>query len=197
MLPLVAGLTLFLGTHAFTMDRGDRARLIERLGDGRYKLAYSLLSLAGILLISYGFGLYRREGWIPVWSPPVWTRHLSLLLTWAAFVALAAAYLPGRIKGALKHPMLAAVKIWALSHLLANGDLGSILMFGSFLAWAVAARISIKRRPDEVRQHGGPVAAPAGWRNDALALGVGTAVWFVFARWLHPSWIGVAVWPGT
>lgn len=197
MLPLVAGLTLFLGTHAFTMDRGDRARLIDRMGEGRYKLAYTTLSVVGILLISYGFGLYRRDGWIEVWSPPVWTRHLSLLLTWAAFVALAAAYLPGRIKGALKHPMLAAVKIWALSHLLANGDLGSILLFGSFLAWAVAARISLKRRPDEVRAHGGPAAAPAGFRNDALALGIGTAAWFVFARWLHPSWIGFAVWPGT
>ena len=111
---------------------------------------------------------------------------------------MVAAYLPGRIKATLKHPMLAGVKIWALAHLLANGDLGSILLFGSILAWAVLARISLKRRPFEVvRDHGGPVAGPAGWRNDALAVAIGTALWFVFARWLHPMLIGVSVWPGT
>lgn len=197
MLALVAGLVLFLGVHAFTMRRGARAALVQRFGDGPYKIGYSLLSLAGFLLIIYGFGLYRRTGWIDIWYPPVWTRHLSLILVWAAFVSLVAAYIPGRIKAALKHPMLAGVKLWATAHLLANGDLGSILMFGSILAWAVAARISLKRRPDEVRDHGGPIAAPAGWRNDVIAVVVGTALWFVFARYLHPWWIGVAVWPGT
>lgn len=197
MIPLVSGLGLFLGTHAFTMSRGPRRAMIERLGEGPYKIAYSLLSLLGIVLIAYGFGLYRREGWIEVWSPPVWTRHLALVLVWAAFVCVTAAYVPGRIKRALKHPMLAGVKIWALSHLLSNGDLGSILLFGSILAWAVAARISAKRRRDEVRDHAGPAVEPSGWRNDALAVAVGTTLWFVFARWLHPLWIGVAVWPGT
>ena len=197
MFALVAGLALFLGVHAFTMRRGSRAALVQRLGEGPYKAGYSLISLAGLLLIIYGFGLYRRTGWIDVWYPPVWTRHLALILVWAAFVSLVAAYVPGRIKAALKHPMLVGVKLWATSHLLANGDLGSILMFGSILAWAVAARISLKRRPDEVRDHGGPVAAPAGWRNDAIAVAVGTVAWFVFARYLHPWWIGVAVWPGT
>lgn len=197
MLVLVLGLALFIGAHAFTMARGPRAALVGRLGEGRYKGLYSLVSFAGILLIAYGFGLYRREGWIELWSPPVWTRHLALVLVWAAFVCLAAAYLPGRIKQALKHPMIAGVKIWALAHLLANGDLGSLLLFGSFLLWGVLARISMKRRGDEVRQHAGPVAAPAGWRNDAIAVAVGTALWFVFARWLHPWWIGVSVWPGA
>lgn len=197
MLTLIAGLVLFLGVHVFTMRRDSRAVLIDRIGAGPYKVAYSVLSLLGIVLISIGFGTYRREGWINVWYPPVWTGHLALLLVWAAFVALAAAYLPGRIKSALKHPMLVAVKIWALSHLLANGDLGSILLFGSILAWAVLARISLKRRPVEVvRDHGGPVAEPAGWRNDLLAIGIGTIAWFVFARWLHPLLIGVSVWPG-
>lgn len=194
---LVLGLVLFLGIHAFTMARGRRAALIARVGEGPYKILYSVLSLAGIVLIAQGFGLYRREAWIPLWDPPVWTRHLALLLVWAAFVAFAAAYLPGRIRAALKHPMIAGVKIWALAHLLANGDLGSLLLFGSFLAWGVMARISMKRRGDEVRQHGGPVAAPAGYRNDALALVIGTAAWFVFARYLHPILIGVPVWPGA
>lgn len=197
MLLLVAGLVLFLGAHAFTMSRAPRAALIARVGEGPYKIGYSLVSLLGIVLIAYGFGAYRRDGWIEVWSPPVWTRHLSLILVWAAFVCVTAAYLPGRLKGALKHPMLAGVKIWALSHLLANGDLGSILLFGSILAWAVMARISVKRRRDEVRDHAGPVVAPAGSRNDILAVTIGTVLWFAFARWLHPWWIGVAVWPGA
>ena len=191
---LILGLALFLGTHAFTMARGSRAAAAARLGEGPYKGLYSLLSLAGILLISVGYGQYRADGYVPVWEPPVWTRHLALLLVWFAFVAFAAAYLPGRIKTRLKHPMLAGVKIWALAHLLANGDLGSILLFGSFLAWAVAARISAKRR-DEVVPHGGPAAHAAGWRNDVLALVIGTVAYLAFAFWLHPWLIGVAVVP--
>ncbi|ACA17045.1 NnrUfamily protein [Methylobacterium sp. 4-46] len=192
---LLLGLALFLGTHAFTMLRGPRAALIARVGEGPYKLGYSVLALVGLIVLGIGYGRYRSEGYIDIWSPPVWTRHLALLLVLVAFVAFAAAYLPGRIKGALKHPMLAGVKIWAAAHLLANGDLGSILLFGSILAWAVAARISVKRR-DEVKAHAGPAAAPAGWRNDALAVGIGVVAWFVFARVLHPWLIGVAVWPG-
>jgi uncharacterized membrane protein len=191
---LILGLVLFLGTHAFTMARGPRARLRERLGEGAYKGAYSLLSLVGIVLVSIGYGQYRADGYIPVWDPPVWTRHLSLLLVWVAFVAFVAAYLPGRIKSRLKHPMLAGVKIWALAHLISNGDLGSILLFGSFLAWAVAARISIKRR-DEVVYHGGPAAALMGWRNDIAAIAIGTLAYIAFAFWLHPWLIGVAVVP--
>ncbi|MBY0296337.1 MAG: NnrU family protein [Methylobacterium sp.] len=192
---LLVGLVLFLGTHAFTMLRGPRARLIARVGEGPYKIGYTLLSLAGLVVLGLGYGQYRANAYLEVWSPPVWTRHLALLLVLLAFVAFAAAYLPGRIKSRLKHPMLAGVKLWATAHLLANGDLGSILVFGGFLAWAVAARISIKRR-DEVKAHAGPAAAPAGWRNDALAVGIGVVAWFVFARVLHPWLIGVAVWPG-
>ena len=93
--------------------------------------------------------------------------------------------------------MLVGVKLWATAHLLANGDLGSILLFGSILAWAVYARISIKRRPDEVLSHAGPAVAPAGWRNDIAAVAIGVVAWFAFARYLHALWIGVSVWPGT
>ena len=138
---LILGLVLFLGTHAFTMAREPRAALVARLGEGPYKGLYSLLSVAGVVLIAIGFGRYRAAGYIPVWEPPVWTRHLALLLVWPAFVMFVAPYFPGRIKSTLKHPMLAGVKLWALAHLLANGDLGSILLFGSILAWAVMARI--------------------------------------------------------
>jgi uncharacterized membrane protein len=190
---LVLGLVLFLGTHSFSMARGPRAAIIGRIGEGPFKGLYSLLSLAGIVLVSIGYGQYRASGYIPVWDPPVWTRHLALLLVLIAFICFVAAYLPGRIKARLKHPMLAGVKIWALAHLLANGDLGSILLFGSFLVWAVLARISVKRR-DVAAQHGG-TAAPAGWRNDILAVAIGTVVYLAFVFWLHPWLIGVPVLP--
>lgn len=193
---LILGLALFLGAHAFTMARGPRGALVARLGLGPYKGLYSLVALAGLALVAIGYGGYRAAGPDPLWSPPEWTHHLALLLVWLAFVTVAAAYLPGRIKRALKHPMLVGVKLWASAHLLANGDLGSILLFGSMLVWAVAARISLKRRPvDLAAQHGGE-AAPAGLRNDALAIGVGTLAYLAFAIWLHPWWIGVPVWPG-
>ncbi|MCD6072460.1 MAG: NnrU family protein [Microvirga sp.] len=190
---LVLGLVLFIGIHSFSMARGPRATLIGTIGEGAYKGLYSLLSLAGIVLISVGYGQYRANGYIPVWDPPVWTQHLALLLVLIAFICFVAAYLPGRIKSRLKHPMLAGVKIWAFAHLLANGDLGSILLFGAFLAWAVAARISLKRR-DVAAQHGG-TAAPAGWRNDMLAVAIGTVVYLAFVFWLHPWLIGVSVLP--
>lgn len=197
---LILGLVLFLGTHGFSMARGKRAELIGRYGEKRYKLAYTLLSLAGLVLIGIGFHEYRASGYIPVWNPPVWTRHLSVLLTVFAFIALASTYLPGHIRARAKHPMLLAVKIWATAHLLANGDLGSILLFGGFLAWAVMARISAKRRAltagQVAAQHGGEAARPAGWRNDAIAVAVGVAVWFVFGRYLHYPLIGVYAWPG-
>jgi len=191
---LILGLLLFVGIHAFTMARGQRAGLIARIGEGPYKGLYSLLSLAGIVLIAIGFGQYRGAGYIPVWNPPVWTRHLALLLMWPPFICFAAAYLPGRIKARLKHPMLAGVKLWALAHLLANGDLGSILLFGSILVWAVLARISLKRR-DEAKAHGAPFSPSSGLRNDTLAVVIGTVAYGVFLVWLHPLLIGVAVLP--
>ncbi|WP_210483198.1 NnrU family protein [Microvirga antarctica] len=192
MTVLILGLLVFLGVHAFTMARGARAGLVAKVGEGPYKGLYSLASLLGIILISVGFGRYRAAGYIPVWDPPTWTRHLALLLVWVSSVCFAAAYLPGRIKARLKHPMLTAVKIWALAHLLANGDLGSILLFGSFLVWAVLARISAKRR-DEGVPHGAPLAAPHGIRNDLLAIAIGSIVYGLFVVWLHPLLIGVPV----
>lgn len=192
---LILGLVLFLGTHAFSMARGPRAALVERLGANGFRIGYSVLSVAGLVLAMVGFGAYRSSGYIQVWDPPVFTRHLALLLMLLAFIVLASMYLPSHIRAWAKHPMLLGVKIWATAHLLANGDLGSILLFGGFLAWAVAARISAKRRPmtpvQAERQ-----TAPAGWRNDVIAVVAGTVVWFVFARFLHYPLIGVYAWPG-
>jgi uncharacterized membrane protein len=194
MILLILGLIIFIAGHAFTMVRGLRAQAIARIGEGPYKGLYSLVSVLGLVLIVWGYGSYRAGGYIPVWEPPVWTRHLALPLVWVAFVILPAAYLPGRIRRAVKHPMLASVKIWALAHLLANGDLGSIVLFATILAWAVAARISAKHR-DEALPHGAPLAEPAGWRNDILAIAIGTVVYVVFLYWLHPLLIGVQALP--
>ena len=147
---LILGLVLFLGIHTLTTMRDARATVIGRLGEGPYKGLYSLVSAVGLVLIVWGFSSYRSGGYIQVWNPPIAIFHpIALVLLWFAFVALAATYAPpGKIKAMLRHPMLVAVKAWALSHLLVNGDLGSMLLFGGLLAWAVYDRIALKRRGD-------------------------------------------------
>lgn len=186
---LIAGLALFLGTHLVTTQRALRARLIGRMGEGGYKAVYAVASFAGIALIAYGYGRYRATGWVDVWYPPVALKHLALVLMWPAIVLIAASYLRGRIYTTLKHPMLAGVKLWALAHLLANGDLGSIILFGSVLAWAVFDRISLKSRDDP----GAPKIPVGGARNDALAVGAGTIAYLALAFVFHPVAIGVPV----
>lgn len=183
---LILGLALFLGVHCFTTLRGTRAAVIGRLGEGGYKGIYSLVSAAGLILIFIGFGSYRSSGYIQIWSPPFSFFHpIALVLLWFAFVALTATYAPpSRIKYLLRHPMLVAVKAWALSHLLVNGDLGSMLLFGSLLAWAIYDRIAVKRRGDS----GAP---PVGWSiNDLLVVALGSVA-YVAMFWLHDSLIGV------
>ena len=186
---LIFGLVVFLGTHVFTTRREARAGLIARIGEGPYKGLYSLLSLIGIVLIAYGFARYRAAGMIDVWSPPIWTKHLAAALIWPAIICVVAAYIPGRIKTTLKHPMLVGIKLWALAHLIANGDLGSIVLFGSFLAWAVFDRITLKRRADA----GGLSIPNGGMRNDLIAVVVGTLVYVALGLWFHPWAIGVPV----
>jgi len=141
---LIAGLVLVLGVHMVTTARGTRAALVARLGEGAYKGLYSIVSAVGLVLIVWGFGRYRSSGYIPVWDPPSGLLPITLILMWFSFVALVAAYAPaGKIKGLLRHPMLVGVKAWALAHLLANGDLGSIILFGALLAWALGLVQSI------------------------------------------------------
>lgn len=189
MLLLILGLAVFVTAHTFTTFRAERAAVIGRVGEIPYKIAFSLVSLAGIVLIVHGFGAYRASGYIPLWDPPVALRHVALLLMLPSLILLAAAYAPsGLIKGAAKHPMLAGVKIWAFAHLLANGDLGSVVLFGTFLAWAVYDRIAIKRRADAV------VPEPSGWtRGDGIAVAVGIAAWALFVGGLHRLLFGVGV----
>jgi uncharacterized membrane protein len=191
MTMLIAGLVLFLGTHFLTTQRSLRASLRERWGENRYKLAYTALSLAGFALIIVGYGDYRADGYVAVWTPPRGLTHVALLLMMPVFVLLAAAYLPGWIKRTVRHPMLAAVKFWALAHLLTNGDLGSMLLFGSFLAWAVFARISLKQR--EAIEGAPDFAAMRFGRGDSVAVVGGLGAYLVFALALHPILIGVAV----
>jgi len=187
---MILGLVGFLGGHALVTMRPQRAALIARLGgEGAYKGLFSLLALIGIVLIAYGFSLYRAGGWIDVWIPPRWTRHVAHTLVWPAVICVVAAYVPCQIRRVLKHPMLVGVKLWALAHLIANGDLGSIILFGSFLAWAVYDRISLKHRGDAAP----PKPPPSGYRNDFIAVAAGTLVYFVLGFWFHPWAIGVPV----
>ncbi len=188
MLILLIGIVVFLGAHTLTTLRATRGQMIERLGLGPYRGLHSLVALIGLALIVWGFARYRADGLIPVWTPPLWTRHLTIGLMWFAFVSLACINpAPGRIRGWLRHPLLVAIKIWALAHLLANGDAGGMLLFGSFLAWAVYDRIALKRRGDL-----GAAPSTSFTRADARALIVGTIA-YVAMIFLHPYLIGVAV----
>ena len=183
---LAAGLAVFLGMHSIAIFApGLRARAQGSLGEGAWKAVYGLISLVGFVLIIHGFGLARQTPVI-LYVPPHWMRHVTFLFMLPVFPLLLAAYLPGRIKTAAQHPMLAAVKFWAFGHLLSNGMLADVLLFGAFLAWAVADRISLKRRPQRA------IPAPAGRFNDLLAVVLGLALYALFIGWAHLRLFGVS-----
>ena len=186
---MILGLALFLGVHTLTTQRSLRARLIASTGEGSYKIGYALVSAAGLALIIWGFAKYRATGWIDIWTPPVALKHVAVALMLPAVIMVVASYIRGRIYTTLKHPMLTGVKLWAAAHLLANGDLGSIILFGSFLAWAVVDRISLKRRTDP----GGPPIPVGGRGNDLIAVAVGLIAYLALAFAFHPVVIGVPV----
>src|SRR4051794_16850899 len=189
LLILIAGLVLFIGAHALTTQRDLRARVIASTGEGGYKIGYSLVSAVGLALIVWGFARYRATGWIDVWYPPVAMRHIAAALMLPAVILVVASYIRGRIYTTLKHPMLAGVKLWAAAHLLANGDLGSIILFGSFLGWAVFDRISLKHRADA----GAPPIPVGGPTNDLIAVAVGIVAYLALGFAFHPIVIGVPV----
>jgi uncharacterized membrane protein len=189
LLVMILGLVLFLGVHTLTTQREVRARVIATAGEGGYKIGYSLASVAGLALIIWGFAHYRATGWIDVWTPPVAFKHIAAALMLPAVILVVASYIRGRIYARLKHPMLAGVKLWAAAHLLANGDLGSIILFGAFLGWAVFDRISLKRRPDA----GAPPIPVGGAANDLIAIAVGVVAYLALAFAFHPVVIGVPV----
>jgi uncharacterized membrane protein len=190
MLVLVVGLVIFLGVHSVSIVAARwRTATVARLGERPWKGLYSLASGVGLALVIVGYGMARRDP-VVLYTPPAALRHLALVVMLPVFPLLFAAYLPGRIRAAAKHPFLLAVKLWAFAHLLANGMLADVLLFGAFLAWAVADRISVKRRSaDEAHE---VTAAPPGAANDAIALIGGLAVYAVFIVWAHRWIIGVS-----
>lgn len=193
MMPLVLGLALFIGVHLITTQVEFRNGLVARMGAGAFKGAYSLVSLAGFALIVFGYHkLQLMPGKNPVlWTPPHWGRHVTMLLMLPVFPLLVATYLPGRISAAVRHPMVTAVKFWALAHLMVRGDAGSLLLFGGLLAWAVFDRISLKRREADglVQPRSGPL------RNDVIAVALGLALYLAFLTWGHAALIGVPLMP--
>jgi uncharacterized membrane protein len=194
MAVLMWGLVLFLGIHSVAIV-APRARdvWVQRLGEMPWKGLYSLVSLAGFALIVWGYGLAREQP-VLLYSLPSGFRHLAALLMLPVFVLLFATYLPGRIQAAAKHPMLLAVKLWALAHLLGQsatgGTLADVALFGGFLVWAVLDRISVKRRAATGLLRTLPLGPPRAL-NDAMALVGGLVVYAVFAFWLHAVLFGV------
>lgn len=188
---LIVGLVLFLGVHSVSIVSPlGRQRLVQRTGEAGYKGLYTLVSFLGLGLIVWGYGL-AREAPVLLYTLPTGFRHLAALLMLPVFVLLLAAYLPGRIQRAAKHPMLLSVKLWALAHLLANGTLADVLLFGGFLVWAVADRISVKRRAAAGLMRNAP-ALPGSAANDAIALVGGLALYAVIVLWLHGWLFGVS-----
>lgn len=187
---LILGLAVFLATHVFVSFREARASVIERVGLPLYRSLFAIVSLVGLALIIWGYAQYRAHDLVQLWSPPAFMRHITIGLVFFAAIFVVAAFFPSHIKTRLKHPMLAGVKTWALAHLLSNGDVGSVLLFGTFLAWGVYARIAAKRRGD-VGAAAEP--APVGWTNDIIVVALGTAIFLTLGFWFHPYVIGVPV----
>lgn len=190
MLPLILGIVVFLGVHLVPTSPELKAGLVERFGMTVYKIAFAALSLLGLVLIVLG---YHKLQMMPdknviLWEPPVFAKHIAIALMLPAMIFLMAYLVPSRIGRALKHPMLISIKTWALAHLVANGDLASLILFGSFLAYAVYDRITLKRRP-AAQPATGVATSPV---NDVIVVGGGIALFAAILLWAHQFLIGVA-----
>lgn len=185
---LILGLLIFLGVHSVRAFADDwRSRQITRLGERRWKGLYALASLIGFVLLCWGFGLARQQP-VLLYVPPLALRHLNALFTLLAFVLVAAAYVPrNHLKAKFGHPMLLGVKLWAFGHLLATGMLHDVVLFGTFLLWAVVLFIVSRRRD----RRAGTVYPAGTFRGDITVIVIGVVAWIVFAFWLHLSLIGV------
>ncbi len=190
MILLLAGLLLFFSLHVVPMLPGVRARLTGALGVVAYRGLFSLVAASGLVLIVWGYANARDAGPAILYDPPLWLRHVTLLLMLPVFPLLVASYVPCRLRRIIKHPMLVAIKTWAFAHLLANGDAASVLLFGGFLLFAVTDRISVKRRTAS-----GLVTPPAGGSagGDIVAVGIGLLLYAAFVWKLHVWIIGVPV----
>lgn len=187
MTQLLAGLVIFLGVHSISIvNEPWRDQMAERLGKWTWKGIYSLIALAGLILIIRGYGEARTDG-LQLYYTPVWLQHISLILLLPVFPLLVGAYVPGRIKAAVEHPMLLAAKLWAAAHLLANGSAADLVLFGSILLWVFADLLSVsKRQPRQI-----PGAPPSRF-NDWIAVVVGLALYLAFLFWLHEALFGVS-----
>ena len=189
MAALVLGLVLFLGMHSTRVfAEGWRTNMVERLGEKEWKVLYSLLSIGGFALIIWGYGVARQNP-VVLWNPPpVGLRHAVSLLTLVAFVLVVAAYVPGNhIKAKLRHPMILGVKVWAFSHLIVNNTLADLVLFGSFLLWAVLDFRSARRRERTL-----VTVLDGTTSRTVITVVIGVLAWAAFAFWLHRVWIGVS-----
>ncbi|SCB10312.1 NnrU family protein [Rhizobium hainanense] len=186
---LILGIVLFLGLHLIrVVAPGLRTSLIASLGEGGWKIAYSIASIIALIVLIYGFGQARDM--TPIWSPPFWMSHITILLMLFAMICLIASLLPaGHIAVKTKHPMVLSVKIWALAHLLSNGDGAAILLFAAFLAWGVILRISLKRRERAGEMTLRPFVSA---KYDLYAVVIGVIVWALIIWKLHAWIIGVS-----
>ena len=191
MIELIAGLVIFFAVHSVSIvNEPWRDRMVAQLGERTWQAVYSLLAIAGFVLMVRGYGIARLDP-VVLYSPPLWLRHVAMLMLVPVFPLLLATYLPGRIQAATRHPMLIATKLWAFAHLLANGMLADVLLFGCFLVWAVADRISMKRRIQR------PVPGiPPSKLNDIVAVLLGLVLYVLFVFWLHGWLIGVSLTAG-
>lgn len=189
MLYLLAGLVIFLGAHSVRIFAEDwRTARIASMGPNAWKGAYTVVSLAGFALLCYGYGQTRLAPVVDLWMPPPWTRHLAALVILPGFILLAAAYVPGtHMKAKLGHPMIAGTKAWAIGHLLSNGRLGDVVLFGAILAWAVLD-FRASRQRDRAQ---GKTYPAVGASRDLVAVVAGLVAYAAFALWAHGPLIGV------
>lgn len=190
MTSLVIGLVAFLGIHSISIVAPDwRDRTAKRVGANAWRAIYSIISIAGFILLIWGYGKARQQP-VLLYPPPAWSHHATALLMLPVFPLILAAYVPGRIRGAIKHPMIVGVAVWALAHLISNGTLADLLLFGGFLAWAIMDRVSFNWRTAR------PIhTAPPSKLNDLIAVVTGLMLYVTFAFWLHIRWIGVSPLP--
>jgi len=182
---LIAGLVVFFGIHCIRIVAPDLRRRQMESNAGAWKGIYSIISFIGLGLIIWGWWVFRGEA-PEIYEPPSWGRHAAMLLVLLAFILLACANMPaGRIKAAIKHPTLTGIFLWSLGHLLANGDLASLLLFGSFLVYSVVDRIAVAMRPDPAPQF-------VSGRSDIIAIVAGVVLYAIFLFWLHGWLFGVS-----
>lgn len=183
---MIIGLALFIGAHGLPIMPSRRDALIAKIGPNAYKGLFSLVALVGLVLIVWGYGISREDDLTLLYDPPYFLRHVAMLLMLPVFILLASAFVHGRITTIVRHPMVLAIKLWAFAHLLANGELSSVILFGAFLIWAIFARISLARRERQgrVTVQGGPI------RNDVIAVVAGLVLYIAFIMKVHMWLIG-------